>query len=291
MDIVKVFGANLKRLREERELSQEAFAELCGMHRTYISAIERQRRSISLENVQRIANALEIETYLLFIDNEKCDNSTLLDRRFLRNVPLPPDLTNENIFQAMADAQEFFLTIRRDAGIVLSEIIQSNNFSGIVSNVFTKKLSDVSVYHLYRDQRYPDLTHKSKSIGLEVKASNKAWKGGEAHNGHSGWHIIVCYAILPNGDIEFIQAEIANLVGFEAENSDWKYQCSKLNDNYSQRTETYITTAIGAAKLRDGSVYLNSERVSISTSLYRNRYSLETELPVPDYSPFSLNRE
>ena len=70
MDIIKVFGQNLKRLRESRKLSQEAFAELCGMHRTYISAIECKRRSISLENVQRIADALEIETYQLFIPYE-----------------------------------------------------------------------------------------------------------------------------------------------------------------------------------------------------------------------------
>jgi transcriptional regulator with XRE-family HTH domain len=71
MDIVAVFGTNLKRLREERGLSQEAFAELCGMHRTYISAIERQRRSIALENVQRIADALNVETYTLFVEGEK----------------------------------------------------------------------------------------------------------------------------------------------------------------------------------------------------------------------------
>jgi transcriptional regulator with XRE-family HTH domain len=68
MDIIKVFGTNLKRLRIERGLSQEAFAELCGMHRTYISAIERQRRSISLENVQRIADALDVESYKLFLN-------------------------------------------------------------------------------------------------------------------------------------------------------------------------------------------------------------------------------
>ena len=44
------------------------FAEKCGLHRTYISDIECFRRSISLENIQRIADALEIETYLLFIE-------------------------------------------------------------------------------------------------------------------------------------------------------------------------------------------------------------------------------
>jgi transcriptional regulator with XRE-family HTH domain len=74
MDIIKVFSGNLKRLREDKGLSQEAFAELCGMHRTYISAVERQRRSISLENVQRIADALDVATYTLFIDGSNKRN-------------------------------------------------------------------------------------------------------------------------------------------------------------------------------------------------------------------------
>ena len=70
MDILKVFGTNLKKYRTALGLSQEAFAHKCGMHRTYISAIECYRRSISLENIQRIADALEIETYRLFIEDE-----------------------------------------------------------------------------------------------------------------------------------------------------------------------------------------------------------------------------
>ena len=68
MDIVKVFGTNVKRYRQVLGISQEAFAEKCGLHRTYISAIECYRRSISLENIQRIADALEIETYKLFME-------------------------------------------------------------------------------------------------------------------------------------------------------------------------------------------------------------------------------
>lgn len=69
MDIVKVFGTNLKKYRSILGISQEAFATKCGLHRTYISAIECYRRSISLENIQRIADALEIETYQLFIED------------------------------------------------------------------------------------------------------------------------------------------------------------------------------------------------------------------------------
>ena len=71
MDIVKVFGVNVKYYRQRIGLSQEAFAEKCGMHRTYISAIECFRRSISLENIQRIADALDIETYKLFLENKE----------------------------------------------------------------------------------------------------------------------------------------------------------------------------------------------------------------------------
>lgn len=69
MDIIKVFGDNLKKYRTAIGLSQEAFANKCGMHRTYISAIECYRRSIALENVQRIADALEVETYKLFLED------------------------------------------------------------------------------------------------------------------------------------------------------------------------------------------------------------------------------
>ena len=69
MDVVKVFGANVKKYRTQTGLSQEAFAEKCGLHRTYISAVECYRRSISLENIKRIADALGIETYKLFLED------------------------------------------------------------------------------------------------------------------------------------------------------------------------------------------------------------------------------
>lgn len=68
MDIVKVFGTNVKLYRLKRKMSQEELAEKSHLHRTYISAIECFRRSIALENIQRIADALNIETYKLFLE-------------------------------------------------------------------------------------------------------------------------------------------------------------------------------------------------------------------------------
>ncbi|MGQ2912109.1 helix-turn-helix domain-containing protein [Aeromicrobium sp.] len=52
---------NLRRSREDRELSQEAFAELLGFHRTYVGALERGERNLSLRSVETLAGLLDRE--------------------------------------------------------------------------------------------------------------------------------------------------------------------------------------------------------------------------------------
>jgi DNA-binding XRE family transcriptional regulator len=68
MSLLQVFSANLRRYRHELGLSQEEFADLAGLHRTYISALECGKRSIAIDNVEKIASALSVDAYLLFID-------------------------------------------------------------------------------------------------------------------------------------------------------------------------------------------------------------------------------
>ena len=75
MDIIKVFGNNVRQYRMKLGLSQEKFAEKCGLHRTYISDIECFRRSISLDNIQKLADALGVETFQLFLDEGVDDNA------------------------------------------------------------------------------------------------------------------------------------------------------------------------------------------------------------------------
>lgn len=69
MDILKVFSKNVKKYRLEKGFSQEELGHETGLHRTYISALECEKRSISLSNIQKIADALDVETYKLFIDS------------------------------------------------------------------------------------------------------------------------------------------------------------------------------------------------------------------------------
>ncbi|QUH21249.1 helix-turn-helix domain-containing protein [Alkaliphilus sp. B6464] len=65
-DICKKFGLNVKKYRQNKEYSQEKLAEISGLHRTYISSIERGTRSISLNNIEKIAKSLDVEIYQLF---------------------------------------------------------------------------------------------------------------------------------------------------------------------------------------------------------------------------------
>ena len=53
-------ATNVRRLRKARGLSQEAFADECNLHRTYIGSIERAERNVSLDNIEKMATALDI---------------------------------------------------------------------------------------------------------------------------------------------------------------------------------------------------------------------------------------
>ncbi len=54
----KAFGAELRKIRLEKGLSQEALADLADLHFTYVSSVERGERNISLENIGKLAKAL-----------------------------------------------------------------------------------------------------------------------------------------------------------------------------------------------------------------------------------------
>ena len=71
MNLLHIFATNLKKIRLSKNISQEKLAELADLHRTYISALEREQRNISINNIQKIALALEIDPSTLFIQSQK----------------------------------------------------------------------------------------------------------------------------------------------------------------------------------------------------------------------------
>jgi len=64
-DIQEKVGKKVRKIRKQRGLSQEELAFRCGLHRTYISDIERGSRNVSLKNIEKIAKALGVPPKLL----------------------------------------------------------------------------------------------------------------------------------------------------------------------------------------------------------------------------------
>jgi len=69
--ILQDFGNKIRELRKERMLSQEELADKAGLHRTYIGMIERAEKNITLMNIEKLANALDVSISDFFLNGKK----------------------------------------------------------------------------------------------------------------------------------------------------------------------------------------------------------------------------
>lgn len=68
----QILADNIKVLRAQKNISQENFAALCDLHRTYISDIERCNRNVSIDNIEKIAAAFHITASELLKEDFSC---------------------------------------------------------------------------------------------------------------------------------------------------------------------------------------------------------------------------
>jgi transcriptional regulator with XRE-family HTH domain len=69
--LARKFGTTVRRLRLEAKMSQEEFADLCGLHRTYIGLIERGERIVTIDTASKLAVALNVSLAQLFYEVEQ----------------------------------------------------------------------------------------------------------------------------------------------------------------------------------------------------------------------------
>ncbi|MGG2085470.1 helix-turn-helix transcriptional regulator [Priestia aryabhattai] len=70
-NLKQIFGQAVKKYRQEKSISQEKLAEITGLHRTYISEVERGTRNVSLINIIKIAKGLDINSSQIFMEMER----------------------------------------------------------------------------------------------------------------------------------------------------------------------------------------------------------------------------
>lgn len=61
----ETLGENIRNIRMKKGISQEELAFMCGLHRTYISDIERATRNVAIDNIEKIAVALSVKAAIL----------------------------------------------------------------------------------------------------------------------------------------------------------------------------------------------------------------------------------
>lgn len=69
-----VLARNIRLLRAQKSMSQDALAFESGLNRTYVSDIERSVRNVSIDNVSRLAKALDVPAWQLLFDDEGADH-------------------------------------------------------------------------------------------------------------------------------------------------------------------------------------------------------------------------
>jgi len=272
MDAKGIIGRFVRQLRESRGLTQDQAASKTGISYQFLSGLENGRENFSIDVLESLSQALGVPLERLVAEAFSGGGAFVAPmaepKYFRQQVPLPPGMKVGHLEGAINATQT--LVARINSNLVTSgakplpEYIQGNNFSGLVSNVLCDALDEHSPYKQNSHQAYPDLINPGvmeggKAVGLEVKSTVQIGKGGESHNGHSGWHLIACFRIEPaTGLIRFVHVMLAVLNGHTQPESDWVYVGSKVNATTgSRRTETYNTTLAGTTKLRDGSVYLD----------------------------------
>lgn len=70
-EIRVAYGKAIRSIRVSKKISQEELADLCGLHRTYISDVELGKRNVSLENIDKIAQALQVKKSEIFVEVEQ----------------------------------------------------------------------------------------------------------------------------------------------------------------------------------------------------------------------------
>jgi len=293
MDTKIVIGRFIRKLREQKNLTQEQLARKIGITYQYLSGLENGRENVSLDILTSVGKALVCPLPQLisgaFAEKNATSIPAIQNEYFRPEVPLPPGLKISHIEAAMNATQRLLGVINSNllsnGAKPLHEYIQGNNFSGLVSNILCDAFHDHSPYKHNSHQAYPDLISTraggdGKPVGLELKLTIQIGKGGESHNGHSGWHMVACYKIdRETCHIKFVHVMFANLNGHTHPESDWVYVGSKVNAaTGSRRTETYNTNLIGTTKLRDGSVYLDPTFVSFK------RWRSKRLSPKPPYA-------
>lgn len=93
-ELLSEFGKKVRKFRKERNWTLKEFSERCGMHQSSISQVERGRRNLTLNNLSKIAQGLDVEEYQLLLFETGDDGSSVMGKEQAREFRIE-ELINE----------------------------------------------------------------------------------------------------------------------------------------------------------------------------------------------------
>ena len=203
--ILTLFGERVRVFRQALGLSQEALALAAGLDRTYIGGVERGERNISLLNIQKIAQALNVSSAdLLQLEQEAEVIREPASNGFLNaNVIESIGLNHEILRQAIRDTYNLLnkidKTLETSEVFPLSQTVELANLSSTIGNIFASAIAKHSNGLIKRNgpHRYPDLLTTGVSpqvpdLELKMALETNKPKGHLAKEGH----YLICRYVL-----------------------------------------------------------------------------------------------
>ncbi len=203
--ILTLFGERVRVLRQALGLSQEALALAAGLDRTYIGGVERGERNISLLNIQKIAQALNVSSADLLqspvqteVIREPVSNG-FLNANVIENI----GLNHEILRQALRDTYNLLnkidMTLEIAEVFPLSQTVELANLSSMMGNIFASAIAKHSNGLIKRNgpHKYPDLltTGVSPQVpDLELKMALETNKP-KGHLAKEGYYLICRYVL------------------------------------------------------------------------------------------------
>lgn len=172
-EFLKKFGQTIRIIREDKGLSQEEFAELCNLHRTYISGIECGDRNISVSNLNQIITGLDLSWYE-FVKKLQAEKSVEV-----REVPEKYKAKNHIQFfkyvndKEFQDIENFIIVSLKDRTLKSRDII-SKAFIMAVTLWPKENISDIWHHCIYRI--YIENKKGTDSEQSWVRASGEAFE-------------------------------------------------------------------------------------------------------------------
>lgn len=272
--ILTLFGERVRVLRQALGLSQEALALTAGLDRTYIGGVERGERNISLLNIQKIAQALNVSSADLLQSEQEIEvirepaSNGFLNANVIESIGLNHEILRQAIRDTYNLLNKIDKTLEISEVFPLSQTVELANLSSMIGNIFASAIAKHSNGLIKRNgpHKYPDLLTTGVSpqvpdLELKMALETNKPKGHLAKEGH----YLICRYVL-------CQLDGSLQIGKEHRGVKpyiWEIRCGYLllehfniSNTAGDSGKTAVVNAAGMEVLQV--VYCDLERVPLS---------------------------